>query len=46
MEFLEGLKTAKKLVEEKGIEALNSLIQEQEKQIIETAALDPKVESR
>ena len=46
MEFLEGLKTAKKLVEEKGIEALDSFIKEQEKQTIETATLDPIMETR
>ena len=46
MEFLEGLKTAKKIVEEKGIDALDSFIQEQEKETIETATLDPKVETR
>ena len=43
MEFLEGLKTAKKIVEEKGIEALDSFIQEQEKEIIETARVAPHI---
>jgi hypothetical protein len=44
--FLEGLTAARDLIKEKGIEALEALILEHEKGVIETAAVDPRVEIR
>ena len=44
--FLEGLKTARELVKEKGVEALDSLIAEHELGTIETAALKSGAETR
>jgi hypothetical protein len=44
--FLEGLKSAREIVQNKGIEHLDSLIAELEQSSIETTALVPKMEIR
>jgi hypothetical protein len=44
--FLEGLKSAREIVQNKGIEHLDSLIEELEKGSIETTALAPEMEIR
>ena len=44
--FLEGLKSAREIVQNKGIEHLDSLIQELESGTIETTALSPEMETR
>jgi hypothetical protein len=44
--FLEGLKSAREIVQNKGIEHLDSLIQELESGTIETTALAPNMETR
>ena len=44
--FLEGLKSAREIVQNKGIEHLDSLIQELESGPIETTALAPNMETR
>jgi len=44
--FLEGLKSAREIVQNKGIESLDSLIQELESVTIETTALAPEMEMR
>ena len=44
--FLEGLKSAREIVQNKGIEHLDSLIQELESGTIETTALAPDMETR
>jgi hypothetical protein len=44
--FLEGLKSAREIVQNKGIEHLDRLIGELEGDQIETTALTPKLESR
>lgn len=43
---LEILKLAKKVVEENGVEALDSLIKDEEARSIETATLEVEVETR
>ena len=44
--FLEGLKSAREKVQNKGIEHLDNLIEELEKTSIETTALAPEMEIR
>jgi len=44
--FLEGLKSAREIVQNKGIEHLDRLIAELEYSSIETTALAPKMETR
>ena len=44
--FLEGLKSAREIVQNKGIEHLDNLIEELEKTSIETTALAPEMEIR
>jgi hypothetical protein len=44
--FLEGLQSAREIVQNKGIEHLDRLIDELENKSIETTALTPKLESR
>ena len=44
--FLEGLKSAREIVQNKGIESLDSLINELESATIETTALTPEMEMR
>ena len=44
--FLEGLKSAREIVQNKGIQHLDSLIDELEVGSIETTALAPEMESR
>ena len=44
--FLEGLKSAREIVQNKGIEHLDSLINELESGTIETTALAPNMERR
>ena len=44
--FLEGLKSAREIVQNKGIEHLDSLIAELEQGSIETTALAPTMEVR
>ena len=44
--FLEGLKSAREIVQNKGIEHLDSLINELESGEIETTALAPNMETR
>ena len=44
--FLEGLKSAREIVQNKGIQHLDSLIQEFELGTIETTALAPEMETR
>jgi hypothetical protein len=44
--FLEGLKSAREIVQNKGIEHLDSLIQELESGEIETTSLTPEMETR
>ena len=44
--FLEGLKSAREIVQNKGIAHLESLIAELESGTIETTALAPEVETR
>ena len=44
--FLEGLKSAREIVQNKGIEHLDSLITELESGEIETTALTPDMETR
>ena len=44
--FLEGLKSAREIVQNKGIEHLDSLINELESGTIETTALAPEMETR
>jgi hypothetical protein len=44
--FLEGLKSAREIVQNKGIEHLDRLIGELEGDQIETTSLTPKLESR
>jgi len=44
--FLEGLKSAREIVQNKGIEHLDSLINELESGEIETTALSPEMERR
>jgi phosphopantothenate synthetase len=44
--FLEGLKSAREIVQNKGIQHLDSLIEELEEGSIETTALAPKMEIR
>jgi len=44
--FLEGLKSAREIVQNKGIEHLDSLIQELESGTIETTAIAPDMETR
>jgi len=44
--FLEGLKSAREIVQNKGIAHLDSLIQELELGTIETTALTPEMETR
>jgi len=44
--FLEGLKSAREIMQNKGIEHLDSLINELESGTIETTALAPNMETR
>jgi hypothetical protein len=44
--FLEGLKSAREIVQNKGIAHLDSLIQELDSGEIETTALTPEMETR
>jgi hypothetical protein len=44
--FLEGLKSAREIIQNKGITQLDDLIQELEAGEIETTALAPAVETR
>ena len=44
--FLEGLKSAREIVQNKGIQHLDSLIQELDSDEIETTALTPEMETR
>jgi hypothetical protein len=44
--FLEGLKSAREIVQNKGIEHLDRLIDELEQGSIETTALAPTMETR
>ena len=44
--FLEGLKSAREIVQNKGIEHLDLLIQELESGEIETTSLAPNMETR
>ena len=44
--FLEGLKSAREIIQNKGIEHLDSLIHELESGKIETTALAPNMETR
>jgi len=44
--FLEGLKSAREIVQNKGIAHLESIIAELEGETIETTALAPEVETR
>jgi len=44
--FLEALKTAREVIQTKGIESLDRLIEEHEKATIETTAVNPEMESR
>jgi hypothetical protein len=44
--FLEGLKSAREIVQNKGIQHLDSLIQELESGTIETTAIAPEMETR
>ena len=44
--FLEGLKSAREIVQNKGIQHLDSLIEELEQSSIETTALAPEMEIR
>jgi hypothetical protein len=44
--FLEGLKSAREIVQNKGIEHLDRLIAELENSFIETTALAPSMEIR
>ena len=44
--FLEGLKSAREIVQNKGIQHLDSLINELESGTIETTALAPNMETR
>lgn len=44
--FLEGLKSAREIVQNKGIEHLDSLIHEIESGTIETTAIAPHMETR
>ena len=44
--FLEGLKSAREIVQNKGIEHLDRIIAELEGETIETTALAPEVETR
>jgi hypothetical protein len=44
--FLEGLKSAREIVQNKGIEHLDSLIKELESGEIETTSLAPEMETR
>ena len=44
--FLEGLQSAREIVQNKGIEHLDRIIAELEGEIIETTALAPEVETR
>jgi hypothetical protein len=44
--FLEGLKSAREIVQNKGIQHLDSLINELESTEIETTAINPAMESR
>lgn len=44
--FLEGLKSAREIIQTKGIESLDSLIEEFESGTIETAIINPMMEKR
>jgi hypothetical protein len=44
--FLEGLKSAREIVQNKGIQHLDSLIDELESGTIETTAIAPEMETR
>ena len=44
--FLEGLISARDLVKEKGLDALDALIEEHLTYTIETTAVNPQVETR
>ena len=44
--FLEGLKSAREIMQNKGIEHLDSLINELESSTIETTALNPEMKTR
>lgn len=44
--FLEGLISARDLVKEKGLDALERLIEEHQIYVVETTAVDPQVETR
>lgn len=44
--FLEGLKSAREIVQNKGIQHLDSLIEELESGTIETTAIAPEMETR
>jgi hypothetical protein len=44
--FLEGLKSAREIMQNKGIEHLDSLINELESSTIETTSLAPEMEKR
>lgn len=44
--FLEGLKSAREIVQNKGIQHLDSLIEELESGEIETTAIAPEMETR
>ena len=44
--FLEGLKSAREIVQNKGIQHLDSLIEELESGTIETTSLAPEMETR
>ena len=44
--FLEGLKSAREIMQNKGIEHLDSLINELESGTIETTAIAPNMETR
>ena len=44
--FLEGMQSAREIVQNKGLAHLDQIIKELETGSIETTALDPKVETR
>jgi len=44
--FLEGLQSAREIVQNKGIAHLDSIIQELEQETMETTAITPAMESR
>jgi hypothetical protein len=44
--FLEGMQSAREIIQNKGIVHLDQIIKELESDSIETTALDPEVETR